>query len=254
MDFSNYRFRSSALGKIISKSGKLTDTNKTYLNELFIGETYGIQKEITSKYFEKGIICEQDGRDFLKRALYPRSFIPKNRVRIHNEYIHGEPDVVMQDYHYDIKNAYDLFTFGKAQLTHDYEWQVKGYTMLLDEKPGRLLYIIADMSDVLLADEEKKLFYQGKFLTMESEAYQQACEELRKKYSYSHIPLEERFKLFEVPYTEQDRVTIIKSVEMARSYLQSLQDEREQLISHNKTLIQNASSTNNIRANAANAA
>lgn len=252
MDFSNYQFRCSALGKIISKSGKLTDGNKTYLNELFIGETYGIQKEITSKYFEKGIICEQDGRDFLRKILYPTSYIPKNRVRIHNEWIHGEPDVVMQDYHYDIKNAYDLFTFGKASLTHDYEWQVKGYSMLLNKQQGRLLYIIANMPDVLLADEEKKLFYQGKFLTTESQDYQQACEELRKKYNYSHITLEERFKLFEVPYIDEDEKIIIKSVKEARSYLRSLQEEREALISHNKTLIQNVS--NIIRPSTANAA
>lgn len=232
--FYNYKFRCSSLGKIISKSGKLTDQNKTYLNDLFIGEIYKIQKEITSKYFEKGIICEQDGRDFLKEIFYPDRYVAKNRMRFSNDFIHGEPDVIMEDYIYDIKNAYDLFTFGKAHLSWEYEWQLKGYLYLLNREKGRLFYILADMPDTLLADEERKLFYQAKFTSTDSELYQKALEEVRKKYSYSHIPLECRFKVFNVELLETDIETINNSVKEARSYLSKLAKNYHEMITENK--------------------
>jgi len=247
MIFDNYQFRCSALGKIVSKSGKLTDQNKTYLNDLFVGEIYKIQKEIISKYFEKGIICEQDGRDFLQKIFYKDRFVAKNRERFRNEFIHGEPDVIMEDYVYDIKNAYDLFTFGKAHLTWEYEWQIKGYLYLLNREKGRLFYILADMPDTLLADEEMKLFWQGKFTSNDSVEYQEALEELRKKFSYSHIPMECRFKVFDVELFETCILTIQNSVNEARKYLNKLAKDYYDMIEKNKNYLDARTNINTIR-------
>src|SRR3954467_8564872 len=104
MDFSNYQFRCSALGKVVSKSGTLTDANKTYLSEVFIGEVYGIRRDITSKYFEKGIYQEEDGITLLQSALYPKKLVLKNKERLRNDFIHGEHDAKVDGIVYDIKN------------------------------------------------------------------------------------------------------------------------------------------------------
>ena len=80
MDFSNYKFRCSALGNIVSKSGKFTDGNKTYIEEVFIGELYGVRKESYGKAIEKGKYCEEDGITMLNKAIYPGSIVIKNRI------------------------------------------------------------------------------------------------------------------------------------------------------------------------------
>ena len=159
MDFSKYKFRCSALGNIISKSGKMTQGVQTYLQEIFIEETTGIRKQVSSKYFDKGNLCEQNAMQILQEALYPNSFVRAFKTKLSNDFVQGTLDVDMPDYLYDIKNAYDRFTFGKAECSWDYEWQVKAYLWLKGKTKGRLFYTLCDMPEELIQEEEIKLFY-----------------------------------------------------------------------------------------------
>ena len=236
--FNDFKFRCSALGKVISKSGKLTEYNKTYIKECFIGDVYKVQKDIQSKYFEKGIACEQDGLQMLNDVLYKGQYLPKNKVEFENEYIKGTPDAVYKGKVYDIKNAYDLFTFGKAHLSWDYEWQVKGYLYLTHQKEGAIFYTLSDMPDYLISQEEKSLFYRGNYLTFESPDFQEACIELRKKYIYNYMSVSERFKLFPVQLTDCDVQIIEASVLNARSEMNNLYKAFLNQILDNKKLME----------------
>ena len=71
MNIKNYKFRCSELGEIISKSGKTTQTMLSHLTRVYIEQTEGIRKEITSKYFEKGVFQEEDGITMLQNTLHP---------------------------------------------------------------------------------------------------------------------------------------------------------------------------------------
>lgn len=236
--YDNYQFRCSALGKIVSKSGKLTDTSKTYINEVFIGDVNNVQKEISSKYFEKGKFCEEDGITLLNDTLYKGKLLLKNKERKRNTWIHGESDCISPDgYVYDIKNAFDKFTFGKAKLSWEYEWQLKGYCMLWELNKARLFYCLNDMPEHLLVDEERKLFYKGGYVTYESPDYRVACEELRKLHDYSNMELWERFKVWDVDYTKDDEKVIIESVKAARRFMNELYIEREEQLLHNRQLM-----------------
>jgi len=239
MSFDKHLFRASAIGKIISKSGKLTDGIKTHLEEVFIGQLYDVQKEIGSKYFDKGIACEQDGLDLLSKTLFKGLFVGKNKNQFSNGYAIGTPDTIVKDNVFDIKNAYDVFTFGKASLTWDYEWQVRTYMWLTGKKNGFIFYCLNDMPDFLLVGEEKKLFYSGGFMSIESESYQNACAELRKKYLYDYMKPEERFKLFEVEYSKEHQDMIIESVMGARKYLNQLSEQHSERIKGNLSIIKN---------------
>jgi hypothetical protein len=239
MNFDNYLFRASAIGKIISKSGKLTDGVKTYLEELFIGQLYDVQKEIGSKYFDKGISCEQDGLDLLSKTLFKGLFAGKNKEQFRNDYVQGTPDTLVKDNVFDIKNAYDLFTFGKASLSWDYEWQVRTYMWLTGKKNGFIFYCLNDMPDFLLVGEEKKLFYSGGYMSIESESYQNACAELRKRYLYDYMKPEERFKLFEIEYTPEHQDMIIESVVSSRKFLNQLLEQHSDRIKVNVSIIKN---------------
>jgi hypothetical protein len=238
MNFDKHLFRASSIGKIISKSGKLTDGIKTHLEEVFITELYGVQKDITSKYFDKGIACEQDGLDILSKCVI-KSFAGKNKEEFQNEYVKGTPDCLHKDMVFDIKNAYDLFSFGKASATWDYEWQVRAYQYLTGITRGYVLYCLADMPDFLFADEEKKLFYQGKFLSYESEDFIQASQDLKRKLTYDYMRIEDKFKLFEIECTNQHFEIMIESVMTARKYLNELHQQYLDRVKFNNLLITN---------------
>ena len=239
-NFDNYLFRCSALGNIVTKSGKLTDGAKTYLLECFIGEIYGVKKEAYGKALEKGVACEQDGFKMLNDALYPERFIAKIDAPISNEYIKGTPDCV-PDKVWDIKNAFDRFSFGKAELTHNYEWQLKGYCMLLGKSEGAVFYCLNNMPEHMLQDAERIMFYQRReWATMDAPEYMEACDELRAIHTYDNIPVFERFKIFPVEFTDEDSQRIIAAVEMGRKHMNELLDQHYAWAASNMALIEKA--------------
>jgi len=203
INFDNYLFRCSALGNVVTANGKITQGAETYLKELFIGAMYGVRREAYGKALEKGVATEQDGLKMLNQTLYPDRFVAKISEGTKNDFIIGTPDAIMDEYVYDIKNALDLFTFGKCELTHTYEWQIKSYCWLYGKEKGRVYYCLNNMPDYMVAEEQKKMFYtQRKWATMESPEYLEACEELAKAHNYDNMPLHHKFKIFDVEFAK----------------------------------------------------
>jgi len=235
--YDNYEFRSSAVGRIMSSRGEITQGNDTYLKEMFIGETYGIRKDISTKYFEKGNLTEEDGITMLQNTIHSNKLVLKNKKRIHNGFVHGECDCVVGDTIYDIKSAYTLFTFGTASLTDVYYWQLVAYMWLWDKPKARLFYSLNNTPEHMIMDEERKLFYTGRFTTMESPDYLEACEELRKLHVFDHMPLEERFKIWEIERKESDIEKLKEKIIKCRERLNKMEDERLSQIDFNKSLM-----------------
>lgn len=233
MYFDNYEFRASALGKIWSAKGEITTGNETYLNELFIGEMEGIRKEIHSKYFTKGNFTEEDGITLLSDTLHKGKLILKNKERKHNGWIHGEADCIVGDIVYDIKNAWDKFTFGRASLTTIYEWQGRGYMWLWNKPKFRLFYCLNNMPEHLLCDEERKIFYAHYFTTTENEDYIKLCMELRQKHKYDHMRLYERFRFWEIEHDEEKIERLKSKITKCRAYLNELFTERQDELKRN---------------------
>ncbi len=242
--FDNYQFRCSALGNVVTASGKLTDGAKTYLGEVFIGEVYGVRREAYGKALEKGIACEEDGFALMNAAIYPGRFVAKIKEPKTNALIKGTPDTIMDGIVYDIKNAYDLFSFGKANLSHLYEWQIRGYMQLFDLQLGRLFYCINNMPEHILLDEERKMFYfQRRWVSMEDPTYLEACDALRSAHNYDNMPMWERFKVWDIERTHEDAIRIAVCVTQARQYLNQLLKEHQERIEYNKSLLSEPSVT-----------
>lgn len=237
--FDNYEFSCSQLGHIISKSGKLTDGVKTFLNEQYVKHIYGLKKNISSKYFDKGKLCEEDGIDMLVNVFYKGKLVLKNKERESNGYINGEWDIDFNNEITDIKNAYDIFTFHKAELTWEYEWQLKGYCWLKNRPKARLFYTLINLPSDLLLDEKTKLFYSNKFKygDFDSPKYIEDCAELEKTFNYDNIDISEKFKYWEIYPTSEDFERIKTSVIQARKYLNELHDVRTNEINNNKKLL-----------------
>ena len=236
MDFSNYIFRCSALGKLLSKSGKFTDGNKTYLNELFVGAINGVRKEASSKYFEKGLFEEESGITLLNKALYPNSICVKNKERKSNEWINGEMDCKMYDIVYDIKNAWDVFTFGNADLTHEYEWQLRGYMWLWNVRNARLFYCLNNTPDHIFESEARKMLWNN-FTSEDSPEYIEAYQNLKAKHTHENKPLWERFKVWDIAHDDNKIGELKTAIATARKYLCELWNEHEATIAKNKMLM-----------------
>lgn len=236
-NFNNYIFRCSSLGKIMSAKGDLTVANKTYLGELFTETMEGKRKEISSKYFEKGNFMEEDGVGMVNDWFYPTKLLTKNKERKVNSFISGECDLKHDGIIWDIKNAWDVFTFGKAELTDAYEWQGRGYMWLWGVDVFRLFYCINNMPEHLIIEEEKKMFYRHSFISPEDEEYQKLCIELRAFHNYDSKPIYEKFKVWEIQ-NEADQIEKLKAkIIKCREYLNFLLAEHKNRIEYNIKLM-----------------
>jgi hypothetical protein len=249
--FNDLEFRCHSLGHIAfapptlkkdgtpsMKGGQLTKGNLTFLRKLFTEVTTGRRKEVTSKYFEKGNFMEEDGITMVNAYLYPNEFLKKNTTRKRNGWIEGECDLKVPEIVYDIKNAWDIFTFGEAELNDIYEWQGRGYMWLENVDRFRLFYCLNNMPEHMLINEEKKMFYrEGRFLSMEDPEYLELCEELRANHNYDHIPSEERFKVFEIERDKSKEDDLKQFITKSREYLNFLLRERQDQISFNRHLM-----------------
>lgn len=237
MDFSNYKFRCSCLGNIMSAKGELTVGNKTFLQDLFTEVMEGKRKEVTSRYFEKGHFMEEDGVTMVNETIYPNELLVKNKERKENDFISGECDTVHKGIVYDIKNAWDVFTFGKASLTDNYQWQGRGYMWLWGVEKFRLYYCLNNMPEHMLVDEERKMFYRHNFLSLEDPEFLQLCKELRAFHNYDNRSMWDRFKVWEVVHSEAEITKLKDKIGKCRVYLNKLLQERNEQIGYNKQLM-----------------
>lgn len=211
MDFSNYKFHCSSLGKIMTDSRTkepLGETCKKHLLECWIREKYGRTKSIENKYIEKGNLCEEDGITLYSLACKKMFF--KNEQYFSNEYIIGTPDIIHEDTVIDIKNAWSIYTFFEnmvVALNKDYVYQVNGYKAIIPCKVGKIVYTLINTPDVLIEQEKSKLRYKMGLIDPEaSEVYLKACEEIDKNSIFDDIPKEDRYIEFTVPDMDMDKV------------------------------------------------
>jgi hypothetical protein len=244
-NFNDYKFRCSSLSDIIpnQKTMAFTETIRKAIRKRFVEEITGTRKDIHSKYIDKGISCEPESTKLLQVALYPISkgnaVINAKKQRKENAYISGETDPIVDGIVYDLKNAYDEYTFEEAELSLKYEWQLMGYMWLHGLKKARLFYTLNNMPEFLIQREEQNLlysrdvYYEGDF----DPRYMEACRLLRERYKYDRLPLWERFKLWDVAFDEDKIPIIINAVTTARNYMNELLVDRAEHIRTNKILM-----------------
>ena len=141
------KIRSSAIGKIMTnpktKGESLSQTTKTYLQELAVQEVYNIRKEFSSRYTDKGNEVEELSIALCNDVL-GLGFIYKNEEHYSNDWITGTPDVNTNEILLDVKSSWDAttFPFFDTELKNkDYFYQLQGYMWLVG-KPTRFYVIV----------------------------------------------------------------------------------------------------------------
>ncbi len=215
MNWSTYKFHASGLRYLMTNSRKkddLSETTKTYLDELWIQETYGRRKTDTllNKYMNKGTACETDSIELLERVTGKKYF--KNQTLYENDYICGTPDVTKPDL-IDVKTSWDLWTFAGTNLedaTKDYQWQMFGYEWMLKRSNSILVYALVDTPDEMVNDELYRLSFK---------IPEEQLEKYKNNYKFGDIPEKDRIKAYDFVFDETNVPIVIERVGQCRNYL-----------------------------------
>ena len=127
-----------------AKSETLSETTKTYLEEWMKEQIYGVKKDISTKYTEKGLVMEDEAIDKAIEWL-DLPFAIKNEKQFENDFFTGTPDILLSDTVVDIKNSWDCFTFPlfcDDIPTKDYMYQLQVYMALTGLKRAKLVYVL----------------------------------------------------------------------------------------------------------------
>lgn len=224
-NFNNQLIRASSVGLIMTNgTDKKTmgETAKSYLKELFRERKYGIRKEITSKYIEKGLEVEDKAISFY--SDYKGGFYIKNDEWFKNEFISGTPDIIDDELVIDIKSSWNLFTlpFKDDSINKGYFYQLQSYMALTGHEKAILAYVLIDTPSQLVEDEKKRLSWKMGLIDDIDETYLAACAEIDKSHDFSHIPKKDRVVEFEILRDDKVIEAIYQRVKECRIYLNQL--------------------------------
>lgn len=253
MDPNTILIRCSAIGKIMTEpklktdkeAGRLGETAKSYLEDLYKSIKYSREQEYSSKYIEKGIKGEEDAITLL--TLQKKMFFKKNEIRLNNEFLTGEPDIYIgEDINnaeegFDTKCSWDLFTFPMFDqvLKTEYYWQNHGYMALTGAKKWSTAYCLINGTPEAIMSEKKKVYYSMDCPGDENEEYKRKCIEIEKNMIFDmqlfkkqypgfdldvkdwnyDIPRDERLKIFSVERDEEVIKRIYAQVEKCRKHI-----------------------------------
>lgn len=197
-----FKVRASSAGKVATdpraKKDLFSQTTLTYVHDWLKEQIYGIKKDFSSKYTEKGNMLEDEAIDKSIEWL-DLPFILKNELPLSSEYFTGTPDLILEDEVIDIKCSWDAFTFPlfDTELPNkDYFYQVQVYMHLTGKKKARVVYLLLNTPDEVAPWEVK--------------------------YNYDAIPKEKRIKAFEVAYDAEVIEKLQNRVKDIREYIKSL--------------------------------
>jgi len=182
-----------------SKSETLSQTTKTYLQEWKKEQIYGVRNSISSKYLTKGIDMEDESINIY--ALHTDlDFAVKNSQRFTNDFITGEPDLILDDKVVDIKTSWDCFTFPlfDTEITNkNYYWQLQSYMALTGKDKAELAYVLVNTPEYLQYNE-------------------------LDAHDYTNLDLKYRVKVFEIERNDEDIERLYDRIKECREYLNQI--------------------------------
>jgi hypothetical protein len=218
------KIRCSSLGKLMtspkSKGEVLSQTAKTYLKELALEEKFGIRKEFSSRYTDKGNTQEDLAIEMASQVLN-LPFALKNTEYFENEFIKGTPDLILEDEIIDIKCSWDGTTFPwfEDELPNkDYFWQLVGYMWLTGRSKARVVYCLVDTPEDIVQDEIRRTSWK-KF---EIDVTEETENEVRAKHEFSHISENKRVRAFQIELNESNIDQVKEKLSHAREYYNEL--------------------------------
>jgi hypothetical protein len=218
----NFKIRCSAIGQIMtdprSKSDLLSKTTITYLETWAKEQIYGRQKEIKTKYMDKGNLMEDEAIEFVSERL-KLGMLFKNEQQFEDEHLTGTPDIILPDTIIDIKCSWDCFTFplfDQDLPEKDYYWQMQGYMALTGKQQSKVIYCLMDTPDEII-EREMRSYFWGQDEIDESDEIKFIAN-----HKYSTINPKYRIKEFNVYRNNEDIQRIYNKVNECKTFIETL--------------------------------
>jgi hypothetical protein len=196
----------------------LSKTCITYLRKWADEKIYKRKVEFTSKQTDKGNLVEDASIDYASIHL-EWGLVSKNLERFHNEWAHGEPDLVLENEVPDIKSSYthETFPLYSPELENkDYEWQDLVYQWLTGIQKGSIVFVLTSMPDEMIRKE-------ARFSKQLPEGFSEAeYEEFAAQFRYDELPPYLRIKQYDVEYREEKIEAIKARVNECRKYIETV--------------------------------
>lgn len=219
------QIRCSALGKIMTsprtKSETLSETAKSYIQDLFREKEYGIYKDISSRYTDKGIQMEDEAIQFAGNVLGWEFGVFKNEEHLSNDWISGTPDINTDNLLADIKCSWSgsTFPFFDTEIPNkDYFWQLQGYMMLTGHDRAELVYCLMNTPQLIVEDEIRRAHWKFNLIDENLELR----EAIQSQHIFDHLPNELRIKRFIIERDFEAAEKIIEKVEQVNEYYLTL--------------------------------
>jgi hypothetical protein len=203
-----------------SKSEVLSQTAKTYVEELAKEHLFSIKKVFKSRYTDKGNEVEEKAIELTEDVL-GFEFLTKNENYYQNDYIKGTPDIITTSLVIDVKSSWsgDTFPFFETELPNkDYYYQVMGYMWLTGKKNALISYCLINTPEEIVNDEIRRTAW-GKY---EIEPSEETIRDVVALHSFDHIPKDRRVKAFHVEYNEGVVNEMKTRIEHCRTYFNEL--------------------------------
>lgn len=218
------KIRCSAIGRIMTssktKGEQLSKTTKSYIQELALENKYGVLKEFSSKYTDKGNEVE-DESIALTMDVLNLGFIYKNEDHFSNEWIKGTPDVCNDEVLLDVKSSWDAttFPFFATDLPNkDYYYQLQGYMWLTDKQTSLLCYCLINTPLHIVEDEVRREHWKQYAIDERKEIR----DFVEAKHNFNHIQKEKKVKVFEIERDEDTINEIKEKVKLCREYYRQI--------------------------------
>jgi hypothetical protein len=245
IDFQNYKFRPSGVGRLMSstitdkqlekieeleqkekltvkqqetltelynkRDKGLSDGAKSYLEEIFIEEFFGRKQIISSFAMEKGTNSEPESIALFNQFVGFE--FSKNEQTFENSYLKGTPDIISKETIIDIKTSRDIFSFFKAGMSSLYKYQLISYCILTNKPRAKLAYCLVNNP----LDEIER---QSKFV---SENNIEMLNQIMFNNVYDDIDPKYRVKVIDLDFDlEAEQEKIESKIKQARLYLQGI--------------------------------
>ena len=159
------KWRASQIGKLMTtsrtKGDALSQTAKSYIDQLAKEHFYGYESPIVNRYLDKGINQELESIQLLNSVRFEN--FEKNTERIENNWLTGECDILTNEKIIDIKTSWSLDTFPELPEdidSKDYEWQGRAYMMLYEKHEFELIYCMVSTWDEFLTQYDDKSIHK----------------------------------------------------------------------------------------------
>lgn len=207
----------------------------SYLKEVYVWEKYGkepVGGSERSKYTMKGKLVE--GESILMLSRIDEMDYVKNENRFTNEFLTGEPDIVVEKEGVpikiiDIKSSYDFATLlsnEDSPLNQLYFSQVQSYMALTGATEAEVCYCLVNMPPEQVESEKRRIFYSMNPVTEESPEYLRAIERMENNFSFDEIPIMERLLRFPVQRDEAFIQKLYERVSECREWLTEYDKKR----------------------------